>query len=110
MQEKTSVPQGTLDLMILKMVDLAPMHGYGIMQRLRQITGGMFEVTAGSMFPALQRLEEQGWVQGEWGPSENNRRSKYYSITKSGRRQLEKRRENWSAIVLAIAKVLDATS
>ena len=96
--------------MILKMVDLAPTHGYGIMQRLRQITGGMFEVSAGSMFPALQRLEEEGWIKGEWGLSENNRRSKYYSISKSGRRQLEKRREHWSAIVLAIAKVLDATS
>jgi PadR family transcriptional regulator PadR len=110
MSGKTEVPQGTLDLMILKTLDLAPMHGYGIMQRLRQITGGLFEVTPGSMFPALQRMEDEGWIKGEWGASENNRRARHYSITKQGRKQLEKKKEHWGSIVLAINKVLDATS
>jgi PadR family transcriptional regulator len=110
MNAKTEVPQGTLDLMILKTLDLAPMHGYGIMQRLRQITGGLFEVTPGSMFPALQRMEDEGWIKGEWGTSENNRRARHYSITRKGRQQLEKKKEHWSNIVLAIGKVLDATS
>ena len=110
MSDKTEVPQGTLDLMILKTLDLAPMHGYGIMQRLRQLTGGLFEATPGSMFPALQRLEEEGWIKGEWGISENNRRARHYSITNRGRKQLEKKKEQWTTIVLAIAKVLEATS
>jgi transcriptional regulator len=110
MSPKTEVPQGTLDLMILKTLDLAPMHGYGIMQRLRQLSDGLFEATPGSMFPALQRMEEEGWVKGEWGASENNRRARHYSITRAGKRQLEKKKEHWNAINLAIAKVLNATS
>ncbi len=110
MARKTDVMQGTLDLMILKTLDLGPMHGYGIMQRLRQVTDGLFEVTPGSLFPSLQRMEEQGWIKGEWGASENNRRAKHYSISKSGRKQLERKKEHWSAIALAIAKVLAATS
>jgi PadR family transcriptional regulator PadR len=110
MDRKAEVPQGTLDMMILKTLAIEPMHGYGIMQRLRQLTNGLFEATPGSMFPALQRMEEQGWIKGEWGASENNRRAKHYSITKAGRNQLEKKKEQWSAIVFAITTVLNANS
>jgi transcriptional regulator len=110
MDRRSEVPQGTLDLLILKALDLEPMHGSALMQRLQQLTNGMFNVTAGSMFPALQRMEENGWIKGEWSTSENNRRAKVYAITKSGRKQLERKREQWSAIVSAVANVLDATS
>jgi transcriptional regulator len=82
------------------------MHGYGIMQRLQDLTGGVFQVTPGSLFPALQRMEENDWVTGEWGTSENNRRARYYGITKAGRKQLAREQQDWSAITMAITKVL----
>ena len=92
--------------MILKILQRARQHGYGIMQRLQDLTGGVFQVTPGSLFPALQRMEENGWVKGTWEASENNRRAKYYAITLAGRKQLELEQKDWNAITGAIAQVL----
>jgi len=92
--------------MILKILQRDRQHGYGIMQRLQDLTGGVFQVTPGSLFPALQRMEENGWVKGGWDASENNRRAKYYTITTAGRKQLELEQKDWNAITLAIAQVL----
>ena len=105
--ERKNVLQGTLDLLILRTVSHEAMHGWGIMQRLRQLTKDVFQVTPGSLFPALQRLEESGWVRGEWGTSENNRKAKFYSITKTGRKQLAEEEHNWNAIIAAVASVLE---
>src|SRR5215831_21422934 len=88
-KHKKDVLQGTLDLLILRVLERDRMHGYGIMQRLQDLTGGVFQVTPGSLFPALQRMEENGWVKGGWDASENNRRAKYYTITTAGQKQLE---------------------
>jgi len=92
--------------MILKILQRDRQHGYGIMQRLQDLTGGVFQVTPGSLFPALQRMEENGWIKGTWEASENNRRAKYYTITSAGRKQLELEQKDWNAITLAIAQVL----
>ena len=97
-----------MDLLILKILALEPMHGYGISQRLEQITHGVFRVNAGTLFPALYRLEEEGWVEGEWRPSENNRRSRYYTLTKSGRKQLSAVAKYWDTVSVAIRQVLEA--
>jgi PadR family transcriptional regulator PadR len=105
-QEQTALLQGTLDLLILKSLALEHMHGLGIARRVEQITGGTFRVKPGSLFPALHRMEEEGWVIAEWGESENNRKAKYYRITKTGRRQLESESERWSRISLAITQAL----
>src|SRR5437667_11972165 len=99
--------QGTLDLLILKILARNPMHGYGLMQRLGELTGGVFQVTPGSLFPSLQRLEESGWVTGSWGVSENNRRARFYALTKAGRKQLALEEKQWGAITGAIANVLE---
>src|SRR5258707_13500478 len=101
--------QGTLDLLILKALALAPMHGLGISGRIEQITAGTFNVKPGSLFPALHRMEEAGWLTSSWGESENNRRAKYYQLTKSGRRQLNVETAQWSRISLAIGQALDAS-
>jgi transcriptional regulator len=108
-QEQTALLQGTLDLLILKSLALEEMHGLGIARRVEQITGGTFQVKPGSLFPALHRMEEEGWVSSEWGESENNRRAKYYCLTKTGRKQLESETERWSRISVAITQAL-ATS
>lgn len=105
--ERKNILQGTLDLLILRTLSNEAMHGWGIMQRLKQLTNDVFQVTPGSLFPALQRLEESGWIAGEWGVSENNRKAKFYSITKAGRRQLIEEKENWNAIIAAVARVLE---
>jgi transcriptional regulator len=105
-QEQTALLQGTLDLLILKSVALEQMHGLGIARRVEQITGGTFRVKPGSLFPALHRMEEEGWVTAEWGESENNRKAKYYRLTKMGRKQLESESERWSRISLAITQAL----
>jgi PadR family transcriptional regulator PadR len=101
--------QGTLDLLILKALALEPMHGLGISRRIEQITAGTFHVKPGSLFPALHRMEEAGWLASLWGESENNRRAKYYDLTKAGRRQLNVEAAQWSRISLAIARALDAS-
>ena len=104
--EQTALLQGTLDLLILKSLALDQMHGLGIARRVEQITRGTFQVKPGSLFHALHRMEEEGWVTSEWGESENNRRAKYYRLTKTGRKQLETESERWSRISLAIAQAL----
>jgi PadR family transcriptional regulator, regulatory protein PadR len=101
--------QGTLDLLILKSLSLEEMHGLGISRRIAQITRGAFEVKPGSLFPALHRMEQAGWLASSWGDSENNRRARYYKLTRAGRRQLEAEVEQWDRIVLGIARVLKAT-
>jgi PadR family transcriptional regulator, regulatory protein PadR len=107
--EQTNLLQGTLDLMILKALALQGMHGFGISRRIEQITRGTFQVKPGSLFPALHRMEEAGWLTSTWGESENNRRAKYYRLTKAGRRQLETETERWGRISLAIARALEAS-
>lgn len=104
----TDLLQGTLDLLILKALALGPNHGLGIARRVQQLTNGTFEVGPGSLFPALHRLEEKGWLASDWGESENNRRAKYYRLTPAGRRQLKIEAEQWNRIALAIARALDA--
>jgi len=106
--EQTALLQGTLDMMILKSLDAAEMHGLGISRRIEQITHGTFQVKPGSLFPALHRMEEQGWLASFWGESENNRRARYYRLTKAGRRQLERETDRWGKISLAIARALKA--
>ena len=104
--EPTSLLQGTLDLLILKSLATGEMHGLGISRRIQQITQGTFVVKPGSLFPALHRMEDQGWISSFWGDSENNRRAKYYRLTKPGRKQLEVETERWGRISWAIAQAL----
>ncbi|HLV93979.1 MAG TPA: PadR family transcriptional regulator [Candidatus Acidoferrales bacterium] len=98
--------QGTLDLLILKTVALEPMHGWGIAQRIQQVSEDVLQVQQGSLYPALYRLERKGLIQAEWGASENNRRAKYYSLTKAGREQLEKEQAEWERLSSAVALIL----
>jgi len=107
--EPTNLLQGTLDLIILKALALQEMHGLGISRRIEQLTKGTFQVKPGSLFPALHKMEEAGWLASSWGESENNRRAKYYKLTKAGRRQLETETERWGRISLAIARALEAS-
>ena len=107
--ERTNLLQGTLDLMILKALALEEMHGLGISRRIEQITHGTFQVKPGSLFPALHRMEEAGWLTSTWGESENNRRAKFYKLTKAGHGQLETETERWGRISLAIARALEAS-
>lgn len=107
MAERKDVPQGTLDLLVLRVIARGPMHGWGLMKRLRALTDDVFQVTPGALFPALQRIEENGWVSGAWGVSENNRKARFYTITKAGRRQLQKEEAHWQAIALAVTRVLE---
>jgi PadR family transcriptional regulator PadR len=101
---------GTLDLLILRTLRLGPQHGLGIARRIEQITHGAFQVKAGSLFPALYRLEDKGWVASEWGDSETKRRATFYTLTKAGRKQLQVETKSWERVALAIARALDATS
>jgi transcriptional regulator len=104
---RKDVVQGTLDLLVLRIIATEPMHGWGVMQRLRHLTDDVFQVTPGSLFPALRRLEESGWASGSWGLSENNRKARYYAITKAGQKQLAREKQNWQSITAAVAKVLE---
>ena len=104
--DQMNLLQGTLDMMVLKSLGLRELHGLGISRRIEQITKGTFQVKPGSLFPALHRMEEEGWVSSEWGESENNRRAKYYRLTKTGRKQLETEAERWSRISVAITQAL----
>ena len=101
--------QGTLDLLILKALSLQELHGLGISRRIEQITKGTFQVKPGSLFPALHRMEEEGWLASYWGESENKRRAKYYKLTSEGRRQLEAEAKRWGRIMLAITRTLEAS-
>jgi len=98
--------QGTLDLLILKIVDLEPLNGWAISQRLKQISGEVLQVSDGSLYPALHKLEQEGWIQSEWKATENNRRAKFYSLTRLGKRQLDREAANWSRLSLAISRVI----
>ncbi|HEX8680052.1 MAG TPA: PadR family transcriptional regulator [Chthoniobacterales bacterium] len=106
---KADLLQGTLDLLVLKALSLQPLHGLGVSNRISQITNGTFDVKPGSLFPALHRMEEAGWLTAEWGESENNRRAKFYSLTRAGRRQLATETEDWQRISAAIGSALRAT-
>jgi PadR family transcriptional regulator, regulatory protein PadR len=106
--DRTELLQGTLDMLILKALNTGEMHGLGISRRIEQVTKGAFLVKPGSLFPALHRMEEEGWITSEWGESENNRRAKYYKLTRSGRRQLEAETKKWERITLAIGMALQA--
>jgi len=108
-QEKTNLLQGTLDLLILKALALEPMHGLGISRRIEQTTQGTFQVKPGSLFPALHRMEEAGWLASSWGESGTNRRAKYYRLTKEGQRQLKSETEQWLRISFAMDAALRAT-
>jgi len=100
--------QGTLDLLILRALEIAPMHGIGIAGRIEQVTHGTFVVKPGSLFPALRRLEQKGWIEGEWGPSENNRRARYYKLTRTGRVQLAEEKRNWYRMTSAMNWMLES--
>jgi PadR family transcriptional regulator len=109
MPEKTAgLVQGTLDMLILKTLALEPMHGYGISLRIEQISKGVFQVNAGSLFPAFRRLERNGLVSSEWRPTENNRRAKYYRLTELGRKKLKAETREWQAQTAAITRILEA--
>jgi transcriptional regulator len=107
-KDKSDLLQGTLDMLILKALQLEPMHGFGISVRIRQISADVLRVEQGSLYPALYRLEEQGWIRADWGVSENNRRARFYEITKLGRKQLEQETANWERLSVAINQVLGA--
>jgi PadR family transcriptional regulator, regulatory protein PadR len=100
--------QGTLELLILRALELAPMHGVGIASRIEQVTNGTLSVKPGSLFPALRRLEQRGWIEGEWRPSEHNRRARYYTLTRSGRAQLVEEKRNWYRMTSAMNWMLES--
>ncbi|HEY6329916.1 MAG TPA: PadR family transcriptional regulator [Blastocatellia bacterium] len=105
----TKLLQGTLDMLILKAVSLGPMHGYAIGQRIRQMSKEILKVEEGSLYPALYRLERQGWLKSEWGVSENNLRAKFYKVTRTGRNQLEIEQASWERLAQAVFKVMETT-
>src|ERR1700722_12536070 len=102
------LPQGTLDLLILRTLALGPQHGWGISERVQQISADVLRIQQGSLYPALHRLERRGWIKSRWGASDNKRRAKYYELTKSGRRQLEVEQDAWKKLTVAVAQVLGA--
>jgi transcriptional regulator len=106
MPPTTDLLQGTLDLLILQTLALGPMHGWGVAQRIQQVSADVLQIGQGSLYPALHRLEYRGWIQADWGNSENNRRAKFYSLTAAGRKQLETERETWDRLSAAVALVL----
>ena len=108
MSRRAPLLQGTLDLLILKALSTRELHGLGVSRRIEQITAGTFVVQPGSLFPALHRLEEAGWLESSWDASDNNRRAKYYALTKAGRKQLAEETVNWNRIALAMARALEA--
>ncbi len=107
-ESKTDVIQGTLDLLILKTLSLAPMHGFGIARRVEQISRGVFKVNPGSLLVALQRLERAGWLDAEWRQTENSRRAKFYSLTRAGKKQLEVETDDWTRRAAAVMRLLKA--
>jgi len=106
--QKTELLQGTLDMLILKVLNRGPMHGFAIAERIEQLSQEVLTVGEGSLYPALYRLQDRGWIQSEWGQSENNRRAKYYSITKAGRKQLETEASGWDQMCVAIARIMQS--
>ena len=108
-KEKSDLLQGTLDMLILKALQLEPMHGFGLSQRLRQMSAEVFQVEMGSLYPALVRLEKQGWIKGEWGVSDANRKARYYSVTPAGKKQLEEEKTQWALLSGTINAMLKTT-
>ena len=109
MDKPLELLQGTLDMLILKAVSLGPLHGYGVLLRIQQISKDRLEIQQGSLYPALYRLEDQGWIQSEWGESENKRKAKYYRLTPDGKRRLESEEERWKQMTEVIAGILRTT-
>ena len=110
-EPQSEVPYGTLDLMVLKTLEgMGPLHGYGIARRIEQVAEGSLALNQGTIYPALLRLEQKGWIRSEWGTSENNRRARFYSITRSGTRQLAAETENWSRTVAMLSRLLEGKS
>jgi len=109
MDRQLELLQGTLDLLILKAVSLSPLHGYGVLLRIQQISKNSLEIQQGSLYPALYRLEQQGWITGEWGESENKRKAKYYRLTALGKRQLHAETDKWNRMANVIAGILQTT-
>jgi PadR family transcriptional regulator, regulatory protein PadR len=108
MDKQVDLPQGALEIFILKAISLGSLHGYGILLRIQQISGERLEILQGSFYTAIYRLERRGWIEGEWGESENKRRAKYYSLTTAGKRQLKEESARWSDMASAIAAILQA--
>lgn len=106
--DKSDLLQGTLDMLILKIVALGPVHGYGISQRIRQISKDVLQVQQGSLYPALHRLEKRGWLKADWGESDNGRKAKFYSLSAKGRKQLAEEESNWNRLAAAIALIMRA--
>jgi len=106
MAKRLDLLQGTLDMLILKAVSLGPLHGYGVLLRIQQISEGLLEIQQGSLYPALYRLEFQGWIASDWGESENNRRAKYYRLTASGKRRLQMETDEWNRMANVIGRIL----
>jgi len=105
-EQRIELPQGTLDLLILRTVALEPQHGWAISERIQQISSDVLRVQQGSLYPALHRLERKGWISAKWGTSDNNRRAKYYELTRKGRKQLEAEKDAWEKLTAAVAQVL----
>ena len=106
-EQRLDLPQGTLDLLILKAVSLGPMHGWSISERIRQVSREALQIPQGSLYPALHRLERRGWISASWGSSENNRKAKYYELTRAGRKQLASGADHWARLTAAVGFVLD---
>src|SRR5436853_2959754 len=106
MSKPADLVQGTLDLLLLKIVALEPLHAWAISQRLKQVSGDILQVSDGSLYPALHKLEQEGWIKAEWAPSENNRRAKYFELTRIGRKELDKETANWYRLSAAITQVV----
>ncbi len=106
---RIDLPQGTLDLLILRTLALEPQHGWAISERIRQVSTDVVQVPQGSLYPALHRLERRGWIRPHWGTSDNNRRAKYYALTRTGRRQLRAAVDPWRSMAMAVGRVLDMT-
>jgi PadR family transcriptional regulator len=107
MDDRLDLPQGTLDLLILKALSLAPMHGWAISERIHQVSRATLQIPQGSLYPALHRLERRGWIRAEWGASDNNRKAKFYELTRAGRKQLDAESDAWARLTEAVALVLD---
>lgn len=107
-QERIDLPQGTLDLLILRTLALEPQHGWAISERVQQESSDVLRIQQGSLYPALHRLERRGWIKAKWGTSDNNRRAKYYELTRAGRKQLEAETDSWRKLTAAVAQVLES--
>ena len=108
-KQKPDLPQGTLDMLVLKALSLGPAHGFGVGQRIRQLSRDLLRVEEGTLYPALYRIEQAGWIDSEWGVSENNRRARFYRLTRAGRKQLGIEESRWAQLTFAVGKVMAAT-